>query len=106
MKNDWRRRLSWPCIAWRRKPSSNVSRHAQASQASLSIRYQDETVELVISDNGVGFQTPTTPADFAPSGHFGLLGMYERADLIGAKLNIQSSPGKGTRLTILLPQIS
>ena len=85
---------------------SNVSRHAQASQASLSIRYQSETIELEISDNGVGFQTPTTPADFAPSGHFGLLGMYERADLIGAKLNIQSTPGKRTRLTIQLPQTS
>lgn len=85
---------------------SNVSRHAQASQASLSIRYQSEAIELEISDNGVGFQAPTTPADFAPSGHFGLLGMYERADLIGAKLNIQSTPGKRTRLTIQLPQTS
>jgi signal transduction histidine kinase len=81
---------------------SNVSRHAQASQASLSIRYQSETLELEISDNGVGFQTPTTPADFAPSGHFGLLGMYERADLIRAKLVIISSPGKGTQLKIQL----
>jgi signal transduction histidine kinase len=81
---------------------SNVSRHAQASQANLSIRYQDETVELVISDNGVGFQTPTTPADFAPSGHFGLLGMYERADLIGARLVINSALGKGTQLKIQL----
>jgi signal transduction histidine kinase len=81
---------------------SNVSRHARASQASLSIRFQSETVELEISDNGVGFQAPTTPADFAPSGHFGLLGMYERSDLIGAKLAIISSPGKGTQLKIQL----
>jgi len=85
---------------------SNVSRHARASQANLSIRYQDEAVEMEISDNGVGFQAPTTPADFAPSGHFGLLGMYERADLIGAKLAINSSPGKGTRLTVQLSQTS
>jgi signal transduction histidine kinase len=42
------------------------------------------------------------PADFAPSGHFGLLGMYERADLIGAKLVIISSLGKGTQLKIQL----
>ena len=79
---------------------SNVSRHAQASKASLSIRYQGERVELQVSDNGIGFTTPDTPADFAMSGHFGLLGMYERADLIGARLVILSSPGQGTKLKI------
>lgn len=79
---------------------SNVSRHAQASNASLSIRYQGERVELQIADNGIGYTTPDSPADFAMSGHFGLLGMYERADLIGARLVILSSPGQGTKLKI------
>ena len=79
---------------------NNVSRHAQASQADLSIRYQNEKVELQVADNGIGFEAPNTPADFAPSGHFGLLGMYERADLIGARLEILSSPGQGTKLKI------
>ncbi|GAB4424815.1 MAG: hypothetical protein Kow002_14330 [Anaerolineales bacterium] len=83
---------------------SNVARHAQASQADLSIRYQGETVELQVIDNGIGFEAPNTPADFAPSGHFGLLGMYERADLMGARLMIRSAPGKGTQLTIHLSQ--
>ena len=69
----------------------------QASLSELSIRYQDETVELEISDNGIGFETPTTPADFAPSGHFGLLGMYERADLIGAKLRVNLCARAGHR---------
>lgn len=81
---------------------SNVARHAQASQADLSIRYQDETVELQVLDNGIGFEAPTTPAGFAPSGHFGLLGMYERADLIGATLNINSNSSEGTKLIIRL----
>ena len=58
---------------------------------------------MQVSDNGIGFVTPNTPADFAPSGHFGLLGMYERADLIGARLAIRSTLGKGTQLTIRLP---
>lgn len=83
---------------------SNVARHAQATQASLLICYQGENVELQVTDNGIGFESPNTPADFAPSGHFGLLGMYERADLIGARLSIRSSPGKGTQLTIQLPE--
>jgi two-component system sensor histidine kinase UhpB len=81
---------------------SNVARHAQASQADLSIRYQDEMVELRVTDNGIGFEAPNTPAGFAPSGHFGLLGMYERADLIGASLKIDSNPGNGTNLKVTL----
>lgn len=83
---------------------SNIARHAKASQAILGIHYKTgEFVELDIKDNGVGFEAPTTPADFAPSGHFGLLGVYERADLIGASLKITSEPGQGTRTTIRLP---
>jgi signal transduction histidine kinase len=46
---------------------------------------------------------PESPGEFAPSGHFGLLGLYERAELIGASLNINSEAGKGTHLTLKLP---
>lgn len=83
---------------------NNVARHAQASQAELSIHFGDNTIEMRVSDNGIGFEAPNTPADFAPSGHFGLLGMYERADLIGARLSIRSTPGMGTHLTVQLPE--
>ena len=79
---------------------NNVARHAQASRVDLSIFYQGEKVELQVTDNGIGFDVLSTPADFALSGHFGLLGMYERADLIGARLEIVSSPGQGTKLII------
>ena len=81
---------------------NNVARHAQATQAELGIHFALEGLEMQISDNGIGFEAPNTPADFAPSGHFGLLGMYERADLIGAQMTIRSTPGKGTQLTIRL----
>jgi signal transduction histidine kinase len=43
---------------------------------------------------------PPSPAEFASLGHFGLLGMHERADLIGAELKISSNPGKGTQITL------
>ena len=82
---------------------NNVARHAQATRAELSIHFVKDQIEMQVSDNGIGFVTPNTPADFAPSGHFGLLGMYERADLIGARLAIRSTLGKGTQLTIRLP---
>jgi len=42
-----------------------------------------------VSDNGVGFQIPNSPTDFVPSGHFGLLGMHEHAELIGARLKLE-----------------
>ena len=50
----------------------------------------------------MGFSVPKSPTDFAPSGHFGLLGMRERADLIGARLEVESETGRGTRLSVRL----
>jgi signal transduction histidine kinase len=82
---------------------SNVARHARASQAFLRVSYETEGLTLQIIDNGVGFQVPESPGEFAPSGHFGLLGLYERAELIGASLKISSGLGNGTDLTIQLP---
>ena len=83
---------------------SNVARHAQATRAELVIAFGQDRIEVRVVDNGLGFDAPNTPADFAPSGHFGLLGMYERADLIGARLSIHSAPGKGTQLIVNLPR--
>ena len=82
---------------------SNVTRHAQASQASVDLRFERQEVSLEVSDNGQGFEVPRSPAEFAPSGHFGLLGMRERAQLIGARLEVSSRPGRGTELSVSLP---
>lgn len=86
---------------------NNVARHAKASRAALRIAF-DEEIRLEVADNGIGFQVPRSPTEFAHGGHFGLLGMRERADLIGARLEVQSaqSPkgevGGGTRLSVRL----
>jgi signal transduction histidine kinase len=85
---------------------SNIVRHAQASRASIKIAYEPDKIRLTIVDNGRGFDIPESPAEFAPSGHFGLLGIHERAELIDARLEIHSSPGEGTQLAITLPQKS
>ncbi len=85
---------------------SNVIRHAQAASAALFIHYQADEVVLTIEDNGIGFSIPESPAEFAPSGHFGLLGMHERAELIGARLKIQSALKDGTQLVVTLSQSS
>lgn len=78
---------------------NNVLHHAKADRATLRITFGRE-VKLEIIDNGIGFSVPKSPTDFAPSGHFGLLGMRERADLIGARLEVESELGKGTRLSV------
>ena len=82
---------------------SNIQRHAQATQAMLKIEFAPEQIILTISDNGCGFELPESPAEFAPGGHFGLLGLYERAELIGAKLEIHATPEDGARLVVSLP---
>ena len=81
---------------------NNVVRHAKAKHADLQIDFSKE-IKLEVTDDGVGFDVPKSPTDFAPSGHFGLLGIRERADLIGAKLEVQSEAGRGTRLLVHLP---
>lgn len=81
---------------------NNIVRHAHAKHANVQLAFNKE-IKLEVMDDGVGFNIPKSPTDFAPSGHFGLLGIRERADLIGAKLEVQSEAGHGTRLLVHLP---
>jgi signal transduction histidine kinase len=83
---------------------SNVTRHAQATQARIRLAFTPDQIRLSIWDDGQGFAVPDNPADLAPRGHFGLLGLYERAELIGAGLTIESRPGSGTRVEMVLDQ--
>ena len=80
---------------------SNIVHHAKAKHADVRIDF-DKEIKLEVTDDGVGFSVPKSPTDFAPSGHFGLLGMGERADLIGARLEVSSEAGRGTRLSVRL----
>jgi signal transduction histidine kinase len=81
---------------------TNIVKHSQAAEAELRMDFDDSQILMEIVDHGIGFDMPKSPTDFAPSGHFGLLGIRERADLIGARLEVDSSSGKGTRLTVRL----
>jgi signal transduction histidine kinase len=82
---------------------SNITRHAQAKRASVSINFSPSTVILKVEDDGLGFNLPDNPSEYATKGHFGLLGLHERAELIGAILSIRSSVGKGTNMMVTLP---
>lgn len=83
---------------------SNVTRHAQASQASVRLTVAADQISLAVQDDGQGFVVPDNPAELAPHGHFGLLGLYERAGLIEARLKIESKLGSGTKVEMVLEQ--
>lgn len=85
---------------------SNVVRHARATRAQVVLAFEPKGVRLEIRDNGQGFQVPESPADLATRGHYGLLGIQERAERIGASLRIHSEPGQGTLIAVFLPRAS
>ena len=81
---------------------NNVVKHSDAAHADLKIIFEASEINMEVSDNGNGFVLPNSLTEFAPNGHFGLLGVHERADLIGAQLEIESTLGKGTNLKVRL----
>jgi ligand-binding sensor domain-containing protein/signal transduction histidine kinase len=78
---------------------NNIIKHAEATEASVTIRRTPGGVRLTIRDNGKGFK-PGAPADPAKAGGFGLTGITERVQLLGGKTAIHSAPGKGTEISI------
>ncbi len=77
---------------------TNVARHSKASKVEISAHKANDIFVLNVKDNGNGF----TVADKIQSGSLGLMGMNERALSIGAEIQIDSAPGKGTSITFLL----
>jgi signal transduction histidine kinase len=82
---------------------SNVLRHAEAGAVTIALEFIAEGVTLTVEDNGTGFQPPEMPSDLAVQGHFGLLGMYERATRLGGHFSVHSNPAEGTRIIAFLP---
>jgi len=82
---------------------ANIARHAAARHAWIVLRYGKEGLQVIVKDDGSGFTPPPEPAELSRSGHFGLIGMRERAQYIDARVEVHSAPGKGARVTICLP---
>lgn len=77
---------------------TNIARHAQANRANLIVTSQNDGLLIKIADDGIGFDPKA-----ANSGHYGLIGMRERARLVGGSLVIESAPKQGTILRLQLP---
>ena len=77
---------------------TNVRKHAHATHAEIGLKRRGARVSLTISDDGRGFSPTSRRSD----GH-GLVGMRERAKLLGGRLRVSSGPGKGTRIVASVP---
>ena len=79
---------------------TNVARHAKATRVDVSLVSTADRLELRVRDDGRGFDREAARREYS----YGLLGMYERARLIGATLSIDSAPGAGTTVSIHIPR--
>jgi two-component system sensor histidine kinase DegS len=76
----------------------NAVRHAAPKAVSLRLTFRPTEVALEVADDGRGFATDTQ----AP-GRFGLVGVSERVQLLGGKIEVRSAPGAGTRIAVTVP---
>jgi PAS domain S-box-containing protein len=82
---------------------TNIQKHASASNVSVIINQRSHQLIVVIEDNGRGFPLAEFQNSSEARKHLGLVGMKERAELIRGRLEIESSPGKGTSIIIRAP---
>jgi two-component system sensor histidine kinase DegS len=82
---------------------SNIRRHSRATQVVVEVTFHPNKINMRISDNGCGFDAPGRMETLVSTGKLGLIGMHERARLLGGTLEIQSEPGKGTTVIVDMP---
>jgi two-component system, NarL family, sensor histidine kinase DegS len=80
----------------------NVEKHADASEVTINVTFEEERVRLSVQDNGKGLDESPSMGDLVASGKLGVTGMYERAQLVGATFDLSSRPGEGTVVTTTL----
>ena len=79
---------------------TNVLKHAQARHVSVLLERRLDGISLIVEDDGEGFDAPTKLNLLTTSGKLGLLGMQERAMLVGGTVDIESTPGAGTAVYV------
>jgi len=86
---------------------ANGHRHSGASRQRLRVARRDNAIELTVTDDGTGFDPQRVLAREedvgVEGGHFGLRGIQDRVEMLGGTLTIDSAPGRGTSLSVVLP---
>ena len=83
---------------------TNVVQHSKARHVWIELEQDDERIELALRDDGVGFDVAKTLEQAPRHGHFGLLGMKERIQILGGSLRVESKPACGTSIHVSLPR--
>jgi two-component system sensor histidine kinase UhpB len=95
--------LAIACFRAVQEALTNVVRHAAAQHVWIELSQSEDLLELVVRDDGVGFDVPSTQEQSARRGSLGLLGMAERVHLLGGTLEVESERGHGTRIRATFP---
>ncbi|HST51726.1 MAG TPA: PAS domain-containing sensor histidine kinase, partial [Pyrinomonadaceae bacterium] len=82
---------------------NNVAKHARAASVTVLLEGRADAISLIIEDDGVGFDTDNTSG--AKAGGLGLVGMRERAALVGGTAEVESHPQEGTRVIVRIPAL-
>jgi len=83
---------------------NNILKHSKATRVNIAVNYSiDNKFVLKVEDNGVGFDVEKKRTQASSSSGIGLKSMTNRASLIGARISVQSEPGKGTSIKVELP---
>jgi signal transduction histidine kinase/ligand-binding sensor domain-containing protein len=85
-----------------REAIRNAHQHARANLVAMTIDYHDTSLRLRIADDGCGIDTDALQTGEQP-GHFGLIGMRERADQLKARFSVERNETRGTRITVVAP---
>lgn len=82
---------------------NNSRKYAEATSTQVKLEFLDDRISAVIEDDGVGFDSRLINERLVSGDHFGLYGMRERVELLGGSFKVRTAPGKGTRVTIIIP---
>lgn len=98
----------WPeletvCFRIAQEALTNAVRHGKASKVQVTLRVKDNELYLSVIDNGIGFDVGDGRERALSGSSIGLIGMEERANLVGGRIKIESTPGEGTTVHVWLP---
>ncbi|RAY14418.1 sensor histidine kinase [Actinomadura craniellae] len=91
-------------VAILKEALENVKRHAEATAVRVELAVREGAIVMDVRDDGRGFAAPDGDMDgLARAGHYGVIGMRERAAHVGASLDVESEPGRGTSIRVTVP---
>lgn len=86
-----------------REAINNVKKHARANNVWLTVIRGEKQLLSTIRDDGQGFNVAEVEISYATRGSIGLLNLYERAEMLGGRISIESAPGQGTIVSLMVP---